>query len=299
MYRKKYYEFNNEYIFKDKLNSGIFSVTFFFKDKEGNIIIYDTDKYAYNSESMFLFNLSTKGTVLIDEKNYRITYYERKSDVTFITFNGTKTTKETEPFGLSFIMQNGWNLISVAQDNDTQYQDLCLDDFRNVVTPIIINKEVYTYGVSLGGYCALYFGGCINATIIAGSPKNSAHPSINMARFRSLNFNHKEFDDIPTTKKSTYIVYDPTIKSDSMFILNCVKLAYPASNILPIENGTHAILQTMLKAGVLKLYINSIVANKYNDDICNYIKAKCKFFQKSEKEAFMILDKVFKEKLFL
>ena len=232
MYRKKYYEFNNEYIFKDKLNSGIFSVTFFFKDKEGNIIIYDTDKYAYNSESMFLFNLSTKGTVLIDEKNYRITYYERKSDVTFITFNGTKTTKETEPFGLSFIMQNGWNLISVAQDNDTQYQDLCLDDFRNVVTPIIINKEVY-------------------------------------------------------------IVYDPTIKSDSMFILNCVKLAYPASNILPIENGTHAILQTMLKAGVLKLYINSIVANKYNDDICNYIKAKCKFFQKSEKEAFMILDKVF------
>lgn len=46
---------------------------------------------------------------------------------------------------------NEWNLISVAQDNDTQYQSLSLEEFYDAVKPIIVGKEVYTYGASLGG----------------------------------------------------------------------------------------------------------------------------------------------------
>ena len=55
----------------------------------------------------------------------------------------------------------------------------------------------------------------------------------------------------------------------------------------------------MIKAGVLKLYIDSIVNRKYNDDVSEYIKAKCKFFQKRDREAFLILEEVIKEKLCL
>ena len=84
-----------------------------------------------------------------------------------------------------------------------------------------------------------------------------------------------------------------------MFIKNCISLAYPTPNFLTITNGTHAILQTMIKAGVLKLYIDSIVNRKYNDDVSEYIKAKCKFFQKRDREAFLILEEVIKEKLCL
>lgn len=294
---KKWYEINSTYTFKEKLDSGIFSAIFFFKDNEGKVCKYETDEYAYNSETMLLFNINVEGVTLREEKDYKITYFDRRSNITFITFNGTKTTKETAPFGLSYVMLNGWNLISVAQDNDSQYQGLSLKDFYEVVQPIIVNKEVYTYGVSLGGYCALYFGGCINATIIAASPKNSAHPSINMARFRNASFNHEEFSAVPITNKSVYIVYDPTIKSDSMFIANCISLAYPSPNFLMIENGTHAILQTMLKAKVLKLYINTIVNKNYNNSISRYIRAKCLFFQEKDKDAFKILEDIVKENL--
>ena len=296
---KKWYEFNKQYVFKNKPSSGVFSVRFFFKDNEGVITIYDTDNYAYSSENKLLFNINNEGTVLKEAEDYKITYYNRDSTITFITFNGTKTTKKDVPFGFNLAMSNGWNLISVAQDNDTQYQGLSLEDFYEAVSPVIVNKDVYAYGASLGGYCALYFGGCINATIIAGAPKNSAHSSINLDRFQNLNFSHGEFSTIPTTTKPVYIVYDSTLKSDSMFIENCISLAYPSANFLTIENGTHIILQTMLNAGVLKLYIDSIVNREYSDDISYYVKAKCKFFQGKDKEAFTILEGVVKKKLYL
>lgn len=292
---KKWYKSQNKHVFKEKLRSGIISVVFFFKDNDGVITKYETDNYSYNSEKMLLVNI--KGVILREEKDYRITYYDRGSNITFITFNGTKTTKETLPFGLNFIMLNSWNLISVAQDNDTQYQGLSLEDFHEVVSPVVNDKEVYAYGASLGGYCALYFGGCVNATIIAGAPKNSAHPSINAPRFKNLTFTHQEFNFIPITNKQVYIVYDSTIKSDSIFIADYVSLAYSSPNLLDIKNGTHMILQTMLEAGILRLYVDSIVKGYYSEDISSYIKAKCKFYQRKYKESFEILEDIIKGKI--
>ncbi|WP_367111196.1 hypothetical protein [uncultured Psychrobacter sp.] len=284
---KKWYGLNNQYVFKEKFKNGVFSVKFFFKDNNGRVSTYETDMYLYNSKDMSLERM--KAVTLKEGKDYKISYYNRESNITFITFNGTNTTKNTMPFALSLAMSNGWNLVSVAQDNDTQYQGLSLDDFYEAVSQVIVNKEVYAYGASLGGYCALYFGGCINATIIAASPKNSAHSSIRMAKFKGLTFNHDCFSTIPITSKKVYIVYDPTIKSDSTFITKYISLAYPSPNVLTIEHGTHMVLQTMLKAGVLKLYVKSIVNNTYGTDVSKYIVAKCRHSQGKDEEVLNIL----------
>ena len=292
---KEYYDLKRECVFKRKYSSGVFSIRFFFKKDNNTIVKYETSLFFFDSVRASLEEI--KGKIIKEKDDYKITYYDRNSNITFVTFNGTKTTKKTIPFGLSVAMVNDWNLISVAQDNDTQYQRLSLEEFYDAVKSIIVGKEVYTYGASLGGYCALYFGGCIDATIIAASPKNSAHPSIGRAKFKDLKFNHKSFGAIPVTSKKVYIVYDSTIEIDSKFINEYISLAYPSPKLLPIEHGTHMVLQTMLKAGILKLYINSIVDRRYSSDISKYIRAKCKYSQGENKEAFSILEDIVKEKI--
>lgn len=287
---KEFYSYKSEYAFKEKPSDGSVSVLFFFQDKDKNIIKFETDLYHYNEGANSLKRIDVK--ILADSKNYRITHYDLGAKITFVTFNGTKSTKNTLPFGFKFIIENGWNLISVAQDNDTQYQDLSLEVFHDVIQPIVVQKEVYVYGLSLGGYCALYYGGVINATIIAASPKNSAHPSINLARFQKLSFSHRSFSDIPITSNKVYIIYDPTLKSDTSFIHNVIYPAYSTPNLLPIEKGTHIVLQSLIKAQVLSLYIHSIVFNKYDSNIANYITAKCKYSQGKYVEAFMMLDDI-------
>lgn len=269
--------------------NGFLNAIFFFKDNEGSIVEFSTDSYYYNSDVNNLEKVRIK--ILKESLDYKITYYNQDSEITFVTFNGVKTTRETPPFGLNYIIKNGWNLISVAQKQGTQYQGLSLENFYDCVSPIIVNKKTFCYGSSLGGYCALYFGGCINATIIAASPKNSAHPYINLPKFKDLTFTHKFLNDIPVTYNEVYIVYDPTINIDSKFISDCISLAYPSPNLLPIEHGTHMVLHTMLKSNVLKLYINSIVYNKYNSNLTTYIIARCKYVQGKCNEAFTILEK--------
>lgn len=285
---KEAYSRKKIHTFRKKPKDGLVNLIFFFKEKDREALIYETSQYLYELKCNMLQKLSVEE--IAESDNYKITYFNQKSDITFITFNGTKTTKKTVPFGINFIIKNGWNLISVAQDNDTQYQELKLEAFRKIINPVIAQKDVYAYGVSLGGYCALYYGGSINATIIAASPRNSAHPSINLARFKNISFNHKSFSDIPVTKNKVYITYDPIINTDAKFISDVISPGYPFPEYLPIENGTHMILQSFLKANVLKFYIYSIVSDRYDSNTAKYITAKCKYSQGNYNEAFNILD---------
>ena len=111
--------------------------------------------------------------------------------------------------------------------------------------------------------------------MISASPKNSAHPSINDPRFSSLLFTHKEFNEITPTSNPVYIVYDSNINVDKKFIYEQVLPLYKNPELLALPNASHAVLTKMLASKVLKLYINSIICNSYNNEIAVYIKDKC------------------------
>ena len=194
-------------------------------------------------------------------------------------------------------MENGWNLINVAQDNNTQYQSLSLEDFYNNVYPLIMDKKIFSYGSSLGGYCALYYGSVVNATIIAASPRNSAHPMIADKEWSSITFNHLHIGKIKLSSNPVFIVYDSLISKDSKFINDVFLPYYPNSYLLSIPGGSHQVLQCMLEAGVLKIYIMSIVKNSYNDSKCKYIKAKCLYNLKNFEIAFELMDSLINSKL--
>lgn len=270
---KKFYELKNIYKFETKPSHGVIYVTFFFKDKENNITKYNTEQYIYNDNENTLQKLNPE--VICEVSDYKIRYYDQNSNVTFITFNGAGTNKNDLPFAQSYVLKSKWNLISVTQDNGSQYQGLSIEDFYEYINPLVANKKVFVYGSSLGAYCAIYFGGIINATIIAASPRNSAHPSIRDAMFSNLKFNHKDFSEIAATSKEVFVVYDSNIVVDKKFVYEQVMKCYPKPNLLELPNASHAVLKTLLSSNTLKLYISSIVCNCYNQDIAEYIKLKC------------------------
>lgn len=117
----------------------------FSEDIQDDIIYYvvgykrdiNTKKIIKSDKSYFYFSdgniINIKKEVLFENDNVLIKAYSQESNITFITFLGTKTTKKTKPFALNFVIENGWNCISVHQDNDTQYQDLSEQQFYDSV----------------------------------------------------------------------------------------------------------------------------------------------------------------------
>lgn len=118
---------------------------------------------------------------------------------------------------------------------------------------------MYTYGVSLGGYCAVYYAGIINANVIAGSPKNSAHPRYLGPRFKKLKFKHKNIQDITRSTGNAVILYDPYQLEDVSFINNEILPLYPNAFFLALPNAGHRILEPLARKKLLKNYIYSLV----------------------------------------
>lgn len=236
-----------------KNSSGLFYIKVFFKDED--ICKKDTDFFHIKrGKAVFVYKKT-----LLDIKNVLLESYIQDSNILFFTFNGARTTKESRPFGTDFILQNGWSCISVYQDNDTQYQFLSEELLYNTTKEYLNNNRVYTYGVSLGGYCAIYYGGILNATIISGSPRNSAHPSICIERFKGMEFKHKDINDTHKTLNDVFVMFDPNVMGDVNFINYQILNAYPNAKLLPLPMAGHHIFEKVLKLGRLKEFIKSVV----------------------------------------
>ncbi len=285
---KKFYESLSVYEFKKIPNSGSLSVVFFFRLPDGTVLAEESKTLFFDRKRKDIWTLDSN--IVSEDKDFKITYYDQKSDITFITFNGAHSNKNVEPFGFQYIISKRWNLISVAQDNNTQYQSLSLSKFFNSVSPLIKDKKVFSYGSSLGGYCALYYGGVINAIIIAASPRNSAHPLIADNAWKEQDFKHESIGSLPLTTNPVYIIYDSNIRVDTNFISKVFLPYYPDANVLTLPGASHNVLKCMLESNILTLYISKVVNQEYDDTLAEYIKAKCSFYLKDYSLAFNTLD---------
>ncbi|MBF4490026.1 hypothetical protein IOD06_09005 [Psychrobacter sp. N25K4-3-2] len=196
---------------------------------------------------------------IFESENIKITNYSQGSNITFVTFNSAHTDKTSAPFGGDFILSEGWNLISIHKHNRNQYQDLSLELFESYVKPLITDKKVYVYGTSLGGYSSLYFGGVINATIIAGSPMLPVHPMINHSHYKDIIYKHIPIKETIKTSKPVFVIYDPLENGDVNFIKKYVASAYPTAYFLPVKGGTHLVMETLIKKRLLKDVIRDLV----------------------------------------
>lgn len=200
--------------------------------------------------------------ILRDHPGYRISFHPsgRSARILLITFGSVSSGITTRGWGTGFAAKHGYDNIYVAQRKSSQYQDLPLEDFKAAVEPYIDRYErVITYGASLGGYCAIYYGGCIDAQIIAISPHNSVHPLIGRKSFVLLPFAHRQIAENPRSSLKPIIAYDPTLPDDQAFIDYLIRPTYPELRLARFPHGGHALLETMNNDGVLADFILPLI----------------------------------------
>lgn len=250
--------YTQKYIQEDKLAPKLFRDVLQFKKVQ-------------NHEKLF-----NKKHTLAEKEGFLITYHpaNQPTDKLLISFGGFPSTKTPKGFGSNFAMEMDYHHIFVAQKAGSQYQLLSLEEFKNAVMPVCKDKDVFTYGSSLGGYCAIYYAGVINAQAISAAPKNSAHPTLTHNLKHYVHFNHDEFVDTQKSNKSPIIIYDPHQREESRFIKNLIIPAYPKANLIKVPYSGHLVLQVMSNHGLLKNFITKII-NEGEITSINYNKEQC------------------------
>lgn len=242
------------------------------------------------------------GEVLAEGEGYLITYHpaQSQSDKLLISFGGLPSSKTRTGFGSDFAIKSGYHHIFAAQAPGSQYQELSLEAFRDAVMAVCEGKDVYTYGSSLGGYCAIYYAGVINAQAIAAAPKNSAHPSLKHNLKKPLKFKHHEMVDAPKSDKPPIIIYDPYQREETRFIEKLIIPAYPNAELVKVPYSGHLVLQVMNNHGLLKNFMRGVIQEgvtlsvKYNVDKCYiwfYEKGRVAYREGEYKDSIGFLEK--------
>lgn len=260
---KKYYSQSNEVEFDLRPDAIFFSIVYYYRFQNGQVVSIKVDYFREGDE----VKVAEFETIYESEDN-KIIHYDVGAKTTFVVFNGTKSTKKSMPFGLSFLLSRGYNVISCLQDNDTQYQSLSFEDFRSAVLPYVEGKNVICYGSSLGGYCAIYYAGAINASVIAAAPRNSAHPDLvrkkrGKSRFSLSLYKHSSIGENELTGKSITIILDPYHLADVIFYRKYIRPFYKDSvRLIEIPHAGHEVLYYLRDTQQLSDLIFSFVSGE-------------------------------------
>lgn len=198
---------------------------------------------------------------LAKTKDYLITQHNvslEPSKKLIITFGVRGSGLDQKGFGTDFALKSGFDTIYVAQRPRSQYQGLSVSDFADAVSPAINSREVFTYGASLGAYCAIYYGGIINSRIIASAPRNSAHPSVSEKSLSDVIFQHPALNCVPRSVAAPIVLFDPFHSQDVKFIDTWFRPTYPDAILKEFPFAGHSIIEAMFKSKVLKTFILSI-----------------------------------------
>lgn len=256
---KKLYSNQSSNTFDIPFKRGVYGASFFYRVGGERKSIFKSFSINSNGE---IANIE-KSTIA-EEEGWKIDFYNTGSEITFIVFNAAKGTKNTKPFGLQYLVPKGYNVLACLHNNN-HYQSLSFDKMKEVVLPIVENHEVFLYGSSLGGYCAIYYAGAVNGTAIAAAPRNSFHPLL-AEKINNKNemrrFEHADIYMNPTTSKDVYIIFDPLVEKDIFYIENMIKPAYSMPYLIKVPYAGHPVLYHLNSTKQLNSIIESIVAQK-------------------------------------
>ncbi len=161
-------------------------------------------------------------------------------------------------FGVSFLTQLGYDVVYVAQKKKTSYQGLSAKQLADAVMPVAAGRQIVTYGASLGGYCALYYAGVLNARALSMSPQNYRHPLYSHL-FKAdpkYPWNHvAALEDLPISPHNPTIVYDPLLERDASFVRRWAKPAYHHADEIHVPRAGHAAAAKLSSAGMLKALV--------------------------------------------
>lgn len=178
-----------------------------------------------------------------------------------VTFSSFGDNDPSAPgFGQDFLEKNGCFVVAVKKRADNWYRDISPELFAEILMPLRSGFErCFTYGASMGGYAALYFGSAIDAEPIAISPRNSVDPRFALPEFaRFVNMSkqhHSELSHVANPAIRPRVVYDPKVKSDLAYIDREVRPAFPNGSYTGFPFSGHPSAEAMLNIGQLKPFV--------------------------------------------
>lgn len=202
---------------------------------------------------------------LCSHDDYRITLHQPdrvSADTIVVTFGGMPSDLAGSGFGTNFCLSQGWTTIYVAQRAMSQYQGLDQAAFRAAVAPVVDGRDVVCYGSSLGGYAALYYGGAVNARIIAAAPRLPAWPPITSPGL-AIPLTHQPLHEAARSTSAPVVIYDPLVGHDRMTVEQMVKPAYPAARLVELPYFGHTLLNAIVAAGKLRSFMTALI----HDDV--------------------------------
>lgn len=201
---------------------------------------------------------------IVSNDFFSITHYipnKKISNTVVICFDEIAGGLKKKGFGINFFMSNNIEAFFVSHSSRSFYQNLSEVELQNILMPHLENKKVFTYGASLGGYAAIYYGSSLNAKPIAFSPRCSIDPVYKDAQAFGVEFKH-----LPLSEKSLgefekpIIVIDRNVKKDRLFFEKRIFPLY-GNNVIEVamDNASHFTAAVMNEMGVLKDFVLSIL----------------------------------------
>ncbi|WP_457942094.1 hypothetical protein ACSTAY_11765 [Vreelandella alkaliphila] len=244
------------------------------------------EKYAVRLERARkkIFQKEKRETIYFNDDNcLRYMLGSKDGRVLFVTFWGSRGESEDKlgddlfylraGYAEKFLLQNGWDVLSVIKRKYNFYQDISLSEFKRVVLPILSRYEkVFMYGGSGGGYAALYYSiGLSSVVPIVFSPRVSIDPIAQNSRKQNVEypeFIHKPISDHRVLNKA-FVFYDPKHKVDRGYVenrvikcfINAVVTAVPFSGHGAFMFGELGVVKHLVKSIVSE---NSVPVNFYN-----------------------------------
>lgn len=229
-----------------------------------------------------------KSVILAQDDDFLITYHEpalaaRDDGKVVITFGTLQSDLATSGFGTNLMLNTGHATVYVAPRRGTQYQGLSLDAFYSALYPVTDGRPTVCYGASLGAYASMYYGGALNANILAAAPQLPAMPALGMRHAQTVTIVHEEMHSVPRSAGATFTLWDPHERPDNILVSEYIQQMYPDGIYHKMPFYGHKVLETLAAHGLVQKYILEVLESFQKPNIelptedssiwvCNYGK---------------------------
>lgn len=188
----------------------------------------------------------------------------------FVTFDSFADRPEIprDGFGEAFFLKRNICAYHVTHRKNSWYQHPSMAEaMRLVRSEIDGQREVITYGSSMGGYAAFRFSGLLEASrIIAFSPQYSVDakrvPWEKRWRHWRASINYR-WDELPLARAADcFLFYDPLTEDRRHAKL--IASEFPKAHDMPLRHGGHPCISMLYEAGLLEATICEIAEGTFN-----------------------------------
>jgi tetratricopeptide (TPR) repeat protein len=204
--------------------------------------------------------------VLLDDEHTRITYQRRwpASDTLVVTFDPILMSWRQPAYGHTLLGKLPLDVVAVRKKQEHFYQPLSRAAFEAAVAPVAARyRRVVAYGSSLGAYAALYFARDMDWTVIASSPRVSAHPVYGVERWQRLApFRHERFAPSQDPRCRAIVLYDPRDRMDRSYIEGEILPAFPQAQVHRVPYSGHPTNQFLGDVRFIAPFVRAVLSDE-------------------------------------